>query len=267
MTTKSIKELSIQVNLNGLSFCILNRTDNLVELLEELPLDSKVTPFKILEILKEFLNTHNLISKQFSELIIIHHNDLSTFVPKELFDEKHSADYLKFNSKILKTDYITHDEIVVNNSVNVYVPYININNYIFETFGEFTYKHASTALVNSILQSSIDTDPLVFLNVNRTTFDFVAISKKELLLYNSFEFYTPQDFIYFVLFTMEQLGLDPNEVNINLSGQINMHDDLYEILYTYVRHIEFVNEFCSYDFNETTCKESLHQHYLVLNSF
>lgn len=268
LATESVKELSIQVNLNGLSFCILNHTDNVIELLEYLPLEHKTTPFKILEHLKSFIKTKELTNQNFDEVIVVHHNELSTFVPKELFVEANSADYLKLNSKILQTDFISHDELYVNKIVNVYVPYVNINNYIFDTFGAFTFKHSSTVLVNSILQANIDLQsPTVFINVNASSFEFVALKNKNLVLYNTFEYASPEDFIYFILFTMEQLGYDPETVTIQLTGQIKENDDLYNILYTYVRHVNFYDYQPAFNLEKINGSDSSLVHFLILNSF
>ena len=77
------------------------------------------------------------MNNSFTNVTIVHNNDLSTLVPEELFNKNHVADYLKFNSKILKSDFIAYDSILENSSVNVYVPYININNYIYDKFGTF----------------------------------------------------------------------------------------------------------------------------------
>jgi hypothetical protein len=149
LTKNNIKELSIQVNLNGLSFCILNRTLNTIELLQSLPFLQTLNPFDVLNSLKTELSANSSFSIEFDAVNVIHQNELSTLVPRALYNDNNKADYLKFNTKILKTDFITQDEIAVNDSVNVYIPYININNYIFETFGAFTYKHSSTVLIDT----------------------------------------------------------------------------------------------------------------------
>ncbi len=105
MNKNNTKELSIQVNLNGLSFCIKNSTTNTVENLYSVNFEQELTPFDTLNRLKTELNT-NVFSQEFDSIHIIHQNNLATFIPKELYDENHNADYLKFNTKILKTDFI-----------------------------------------------------------------------------------------------------------------------------------------------------------------
>ena len=50
-------------------------------------------------------------------------------------------------------------------------------------------------------------------------------------------------FIYYILFTYEQLELDPNEVALNLTGNIEEDSELYKIAYTYIKDISFVHGF------------------------
>ncbi|GAB4164821.1 MAG: DUF3822 family protein [Winogradskyella sp.] len=268
MSKNNIKELSIQVNLNGLSFCILNRTSNTVEFLNSIPFEQTLNPFDVLNRLKTELSANSLFSDEFDAVNVIHQNELSTLVPRELYNENNKADYLKFNTKILKTDFITHDDIAVNNSVNVYIPYININNFIFETFGAFTYKHSSTILLDTLLQKNLhNKDLAIHLHVNSRMLEVSVTDNKQLQLFNVFEYYSKEDFIYYILFVFEQLKLDVETTVIHLSGTINKDDELYSLLYTYIRHVEFEKLNFNYNFSENIDSDKLHHHYLILNTF
>ena len=72
--------------------------------------------------MKTELSTNKIFADDFSDILIIHQNELATMVPAELYNSDLKADYLKFNAKILRTDYIAEDDIVINKSINVYVP-------------------------------------------------------------------------------------------------------------------------------------------------
>ena len=235
-------ELSIQISLSGLSFCILNKDSNTVTALKALCFEKKLNPLEILDKLKELFETENALNNSFSKLCVIHDNELSALVPKPLFIEDCLADYLKFNSKILKSDFITHDNIAINNSVNVYVPYININNFIYDRFGAFTFKHVSTILIESILhiEEHADSNKL-YINVSENHFEIIGVEKTKLLLYNTFEYGTKEDFIYYILFTAEQLNLDPETLELVFIGNIIKDDELYNIVYKYIRNISFGN--------------------------
>ncbi|WP_299117150.1 DUF3822 family protein [uncultured Winogradskyella sp.] len=268
MTKNNIKALSIQVNLNGLSFCILNRTTNTIEFLKHIAFEQQLTPYNTLNRLKEEMSSNTVFSNEFNSVIVIHQNELSTLIPKTLYNENHKADYLKFNAKILKTDFITHDEILINDSVNVYIPYVNINNYIFETFGEFTYKHSSTLLIDSILQKEgIKDKTIVYAQVNSSTIEVLVMDKGQLQLFNIFEYHSKEDFIYYILFVFEQLKLDVETVKVKLSGYIEKDDELYQMLYMYIRHVDIIDNDFNYTFSKAITDKNLHHQYLILNSF
>lgn len=267
-TTKNTihKSLSIQISLNGLSFCILDTGSNSITNLNTVNFDKRVTPFKLLDILKDQFQVETSLDQKFDSVQLIHVNELATIVPKDLFNDNQIADYLKFNSKILKSDFIAYDAIETNNSVCVYVPYVNINNFIYDKFGTFTYKHESTILINQILNHEANkSSDIIYLNFHDSFFQIILVIKGELKLYNSFDFQTKEDFIYYVLFTFEQLELNPEEVNITLLGDISEEDDLYNILYKYVRHVKFGKRFDKY--NYSTKPKSSYSDFSLIHSF
>ena len=176
------------------------------------------------------------------------------------------ANYLKFNAKILKTDYISFDSLATIDSSNVYVPLININNYIFETFGSFDYKHASTVMIETLLQqTSHNTEATFYINVNDTTFEIISIENKQLVFYNTFEYSSKEDFLYYVLFTIEQLKLNPETIKIVLIGKIDTNDAIYTILYKYIRFVEFLKPNYNFDFKKEL--DNSYNDYILLNSF
>ncbi len=268
MKPNTIKDLSIQIRLSGLSFCILNRSTNTIERLQHMQSEKKATPFELLNQLKTIIETNADFSQPFDSVLCIYQNELSTLVPKSLFNENHLADYLKFNAKILQTDFIDYDTIAINDSVNVYVPLVNVNNYLFDTFGSFVYKHASTVLIESVLQhSSNHKDIELYINVGHLHFEMIAAKDKQLIYYNTFDYSTKEDFIYYILFTFEQLKLNPETVKINLTGQITQDDELYSIVYKYVRFVAFLEPVCNYQFKVTNQPKEKHSNFILLNSF
>jgi hypothetical protein len=265
---KILKKLSIQISLSGLSFCTLNITDSKVTYLKRLDFKGKVTPEVLLEHLKNTIAEEPLLKNTFDSVLVFFQNDLSNLVPEEFFNEQNSADYLKFSSKIIKTDFISHDHIKANKSVNVFVPYMNINNYLFEVYGEFEYKHASTILLeHALMQEKNSKGDTIYINVEPLHFEMVVVENGQLQLYNTFEYDTKEDFIYFILFTIEQLQLNSETVVMKLTGSIDKGDALYQILYTYIRFVAFNKPSKKYTFDTDYGSTSKHQHTLILNSF
>ncbi|MGI9550487.1 MAG: DUF3822 family protein, partial [Aurantibacter sp.] len=157
---------------------------------------------------------------------------------KSLFDENELANYLKFNAKILANDHLAYDELENYDMMNVYVPFVNINNYIFELFGEFIYKHSGTVMIESLLNSHVgNKKPVCYAHITETQMELTVLSNKKLLLYNSHDFVTKEDFMYYLLFTLEQLQLDSATVSLKLFGAIEEGDDLFSLCYQYVKDV------------------------------
>ena len=258
----SIYELSIQVNLNGLSFFVLNTMDSKIEFLESVNFDKKQTPQALLDHLTHNFNSLEGLQKQFGRVTIVHDNELATLVPKPLFDEINLVDYLKFNTKILKTDFITYDALTTEDIMVVYVPLVNINNFIFERFGSFEYKHSATILLNRVLTLEKNSNSLkMYLNIEAFHFEIIIVENNKLRFYNRFEYNTKEDFIYYLLFTAEQLQLNPEEFPAILMGTVDEKDDLFKIAYKYVRHVSVLPKEAMLYSNDASSK-----YFTLLNS-
>jgi len=259
-------ELSIQLSLSGLSFCILNKDSNTILEVKELRFEKRLNPFELLDELKALFENESTLNKSFTNVTIVHNNDLSTLVPEALFNKNSAADYLKFNSKILKSDFIAYDNILENSSINVYVPYININNYIYDKFGTFIFKHISSVLIESILRiEKASTTPKVYIHVSLNHFEIIIIKEGKLELYNTFVYNSKEDFIYYILFIDEQLNLNPETLNLVFIGDITEDDEIYNIAYKYIRNISFGNR--NDDFKYIDKPKSNYSNFTLLKSF
>lgn len=259
--------LSIQVSLNGLSFCILNSHTDTITYHKKVAFDKKLNPQQLEEELDTIFETDTRLQHSFNKVTVIHDNELFTLVPKALFSEDNLADYLKFNSRILQTDFINYDSCASNESVIVYVPYANINNYIYDKFGEFVYKHFSTVLLDALLDEDNDScDKKMYVNINENHFEILVVEGDKLILFNYFEYQTKEDFIYYILFSAEQLKLNPEAFSLTLLGHVNENDDLFTIAYKYIRHVSLLE-------NKNTPKvalgfeEGIATNYILQHSF
>jgi hypothetical protein len=234
-------ELSIQVNLSGLSFFVLNLETSKVAFLKSIPFEKKQTPQCLLDRLTHSFNSIDELQKHFSKVTVIHDNELATLVPKPLFDETNLVDYLKFNTKILKTDFITFDSLQIADLKVVYVPLVNINNFVFERFGSFEYKHSATVVLNRVLTIEKNSKSLkMYINVEPSHYEIITVENNHLKFYNRFEYNSKEDFIYYLLFTAEQLQLNPEDFPVILMGAIDETDEIYQIVFKYVRNVSLL---------------------------
>jgi hypothetical protein len=256
--TNQTKRLSVQITLTGLSFLIAS-PEGEVLFFSEKKFDTPHTPEELLFELTQIISEEEALRDDFESVTLIYTTQNYAVVPSSLFDETKASEYLKFNTKILQNDYISYDEVANDPSVVVYVPFVNINNYIFEQFGSFQYYHAGTLLVQYLLNTEKHSQQTkVFLHVLPQQFECIILSQGKLQMCNSYLYQTPEDFIYYILFCFEQLKLNPDIVETVLCGDISTESELYEILYTYIRHVSFLE----HSLPKITTEPS-HQHFLL----
>src|SRR5690606_27729204 len=138
---------------NGLSFCVLDTLSNSVIASERIVFKNELTPYAVQKEIKQLFDENSIQQAKFSEVVVIHRNNLFSLVPKALFNKEELANYLKFNAKILANDHLEYDEVHNLDLVNVYVPFVNINNYIYDLFGSFEFMHHGTVLIQSLMNS------------------------------------------------------------------------------------------------------------------
>jgi len=234
------KSLSIQFSLDGFSFCIQNKNNTEENHFEEISFDKRVeNPELLAEKLETLFKNNKQLQEDFHKVEAIHNSSLSTLVPNEYFNEDSLKSYLDFNIKTLKSDFIAFDELKKIPAKNVYVPYVNLNNFLFQHFGSFEYRHHSTILIDKLLSYSNNKDFSFFVLVGNQQLEITVIKNNNLIYYNSFEFNTKEDFIYYILFTAEQLKLNPDKFELSFLGDITKDSELYNIAYQYIRNIEF----------------------------
>ena len=87
---------------------------------------------------------------------------------------------------------------------------------------------------------------------------------KETVFYNTFEFVSREDIIYYILFTVDQLNLNPEETPIVISGKISKEDEYYKIIYKYIRNVSIFNSKIE---NKSKFYDDLRSDLILTNSF
>jgi hypothetical protein len=266
ITDKKYKKLSIQVSLNGLSFCCFDSLNHTILSVKEVQFDTFDKAIKIEDLFADAFRDNPELKHTYDEILVIHNNNLSTFVPEPLFDENFLGSYLQYNTKVFKTDFFAFDEISNYNINAVYIPYVNINNFFIDQFGSFDYKHASSILVAKLLDASKNNDDKkMIVNFNLGHFEIIVIQNQKLLLFNSFDYQTPEDFIYYLLFVAEQMSMNPESFKLELLGTITKEDEFYAIAYKYIRNVSFFDVSDLQKTNSFSTAQN-QKHFILFNS-
>lgn len=267
ITEKKYQKMAIQVSLTGISFDIFDTLNHKVLALESIDFDTTNPSFKIEDTITELLTDNTVFKERYDEVAVLYDNHLSTFVPEPLFDESYLGSYLQYNTKVYENDFFDFDTLTIAPIHNVFVPYVNINNILIDHFGTFTYKHVSTVLVSRLLERSKNNDDKkMFVHMASHHFEIVVVQNQHLLLYNTFEYQAPEDLIYYLLFTAEQLNLNPEVFKLEFLGNINEEDAYFKIAYKYIRNVSMLDVSDLKESNSLSTSETL-KHFILLQSW
>ena len=238
ITDKKYKKLSIKITLHGFSYGIFDTLNPGIVSFKEVIFDAADKSKPTAELYAAAFEAEEELNTGYDEVVILHDNNLATFVPTALFDEQYLGSYLQYNTKVFETDFFAFDE-VSNYSMNtVFIPYVDVNNFFVDQYQHFAYRHAHTILVSRLLDFSKNVDDKkVFVHMASGHFEVVIVQNQNLLLFNSFEYKTPEDLIYYLLFTAEQLNLNPETLKLEFLGDIAEDDAFFKITYKYIRNV------------------------------
>ena len=272
-------ELSIRMHADGLSYCILDQQTGRFLHIEAYDLAGPDRKIYIpgeeehagVERLSElFANDLTWLCQPYSKTRILYEQGKATLVPDALFVEENKAEIFDFNVANGKHDEqeIVYDKLSSVNAYNLYRLPGGMLNLIKRHFPEAKIFHHSSALIQSLVQKyrNTDTATSLFVNTAATHLDILRIRDKKLDYYNSFRYNTAEDFMYYLVYVVEQLGLNPESTDVVLLGEVEKQSPLVELIRKYIRNVRYTER--NNDFSYSFIFDQLpgHYYYNLLNA-
>jgi hypothetical protein len=182
-------------------------------------------------------------------------NSRFTLIPEALYQEEEKEQYFTFLHDREAGDTVYSDRLEHPGIYSVYSIPGHSRREIEAVFRKVNTCHISSMLIQNLWVSVKNmSGRKVFLNLRDGQFDVLAFDGGQLIYCNAFHFMTPEDIAYYLIFVFEQLNLNPEEVGLTLLGNIDRYSPVYDLLFRYIRNIEFAgrNESFGYSylFNE-----------------
>jgi hypothetical protein len=228
--------MTIQHSLDGLSFVVFDTAENKFIALKHYHTTEKNISLETL--LLELQEKESLNFDEFKNVNILIDNNNNTFVPKDYFQEETKEDYLSLLN-IKHSNNISTDDIAEHNIVNVY-SYDDKLNFLNNNIKVY---HSSSILIKKLLKEFSGRNPetRAFVNVKNNSYELIIINNDKLVFHNYFNFNTKEDFLYFILFTFDQLNIDNESIPLYFMGFIEEKSTLVELCSRYIRNIRFFN--------------------------
>lgn len=267
-TQTLLYHLSIQISLDGFSFCILDIPKGKYIVLKEFPLYLKRSRL-ILKRLDEIIATEEVLSREFKSIEISFETPRVTLVPQVIYSRGTAERYFHFNHLPEKANTVTKTLLTKAGAWCIFDIPSNLNDYLQQKFPKAELRHHAYPLIESALKhnKSNEGKKEVHLNFGRHHFDFVAINGPELLLYNSYEYKNEDDILYYVMFAFDQLKLPPEKTQIIVHGKVPRVAPYFHQLKKYINKVNFAQLDSTYLYSYTFNQVPAHYYTMLLNLY
>jgi len=243
--------LSIQLGISHFSYCLLNTitlTYDYVKMHTLSSVDDAAAE------ITEIINNDAIIKAEFSSQSVAFVNFPSTLVPSSLYKKEEKETILSFNTevkgKVLADTILSQKAHLIYSIPKSVLPIVN------NFFPKAKQKAQESILIQQYSQFNNTEKVYLYLNQKKVTITFFKENK--LIFNNSFDYFTKEDLLYFILFSFEQLKLSTENIEVVLFGSIEKDDEYFNLLYDYIRNIKLGKR--PHQFNFPSEFDSLAEH-------
>ncbi|MGA2822714.1 MAG: DUF3822 family protein [Bacteroidales bacterium] len=216
--------------------------------------------------LADVADSFSWLGGQFHSVKGIIGNSRFTLIPEALFLESEKESYFNFLHEKESGEAVFSDRLGHLGIYTVYSIPGHFRKEIDKIFPKVTLCHISSVLIGNIWMNVKNiAGRKVYLNLREGQFDLLVFEGKDLKYCNAFHFLTPEDIAYYVIFVFEQLNLNPEEISLALLGNVDKFSPVYDLLFRYIRNIEFVSRNEGFNYSYLFNDIPGHFYYALLN--
>ena len=233
--------LSCEISESSFYYKIIEQIDNEVIVTKKYEFPKQKEAVSITDYLTSIYETHDFLkSLKWKSIEIIIDNQSFTLIPLELFKKEYTNRYLQLAKGQQLSDseevhtYV-HEDLGI---VNTYSSDRDLYNWLSNTYPlvGMTFKHKTSQLIEfGVFTSKAQTAFLYFGNQH---FTMVITANGNLKFCNRFAYKTPQDLVYYVLFAMHELEIEPDEIILRVNGNITKQSEDFELLNQYLPNVK-----------------------------
>lgn len=257
--------LSIQADLNGFSFCILDIEKKTYLGIRHYDIKDIYSIDDYTDKLLNIFNEDKLLNKLYKSVSFIYLTQKSILIPASFFDKSNLKAYFEFNHNISELDEIHYNFLGEINAYNVFIIPNYIASKIVNRFRNVKFYHQATPFIKSIFEKNANKEKeCVYINMNSKFVDIAVAGENRLKLYNTFQFQNETDLLYFVLYIYKQLNLDTQKNKLFISGDQGDKPQYFKALRKYINTVNYLEPF-DFLFSRVLAKMNKHKFLNLFN--
>jgi len=249
------------------SYCILDAERQKVVVLKEYRILPKSNNGLVNNFLDQLLEQDPILAELKPEQIIFSvHTNCSALVPTPLFSKEQSKEILALTCQLQNESRVYDDLIKLADAHYLYAVPEGLLKEIGTHFKELSLFNANTSFIESqLMLNKHQQQVIVAVNVRSGSYDVVITKGSELLFSNIFTYETSEDFIYYLLFTFEQLELNPDIIEVRFYGEIDKLSSTWMVSKKYIRNVNFGERPEGIEFSYGFERIAAHQYFVLFS--
>ncbi|MBQ9313111.1 MAG: DUF3822 family protein [Bacteroidales bacterium] len=199
----------------------------------------------------------------FNNVRIVCPSTRNTWIPYRLYDVSKNKEYLSTTNIIHSSDTIIANTSEKLDAVNIFAYPLHVYSGLKVVMPKAHFVCPSYVMTEYAFDiASLKKDTFIICK-REGLCDFVLFKNGQFTLSNTFTYKTPEDLIYFVLYTMQQTGINSGDVCLLLTGEAYTKEE-QDILQKFVKEVSYANPTENIVLSEEFSNIDLQKYFMVL---
>ena len=258
--------ISIQIGLDGFSFCILDTRRNKYIVFQHIPLIVGKLQFLSRKI-ETIFDQEEKLNASFKSVSITYSTNKATLVPKEYSESSYFLKIATVNNDLSRNEEISADDLPGFSYQLVYSYPKDMMSLLHRKYTDFSFRHKSIPLIASAVDQRTEKKNTLLINFEKKYIRMIALKDMQIDLYNSFYFKNESDFLYYTLNAWQSLQFEPERDEILIGGYVADDSVFIRQLKKYISNVRFLKPSADFNYGNTFEKIQKHQFASLLNTY
>lgn len=235
-------DLLIHIGIETLQYAIIDKVRDELTVLAEYKLPAIHNLNDLIRTVEELPESSREFKYPYNKIRISFDSYKFTFIPEALYENEYDQEYAKFINQS-SADLVLTNTIYSANIKNLFAINSNFLTSLNQIFQNPRIFNQASPFIEGIKKNYSDkNNTCLIVDCHSKHIQIACLKSSELVFYNILECLNADEFNYFLLNTIETLGLDTDATQVIISGKVTSdEDEYYRRLQKYFNKLTFAD--------------------------
>ncbi|HET6556820.1 MAG TPA: DUF3822 family protein [Prolixibacteraceae bacterium] len=258
--------LSIQVGLDGFSFCILDIMARKYLVLQHIPFIVGKPQF-LPKKMEAIFDSEEKLNASYKSVAMTYSTNKATLLPKSFQESDLFVKIASLTNDIGKSEDVGVNGLSGFNQQLIFSYPKEMLAFLNSKYTGFSFRHKSIPLLAIAMEQRNEKKSTLLINFEKQYIRMIVLKDMQMELYNSFYFKNETDFLYYTLNICHTLHIDPESDEVLIGGYVADDSTYIRQLKKYLSNVYFLKPPAGFLYSSTFDKVQKHQFVSLLNTY